>query len=651
MSTEHPQHRKPYERTLASARAHPWRVTAAVFAIAMLVLVLLWDWNWFKGPVERVVSAQTGRSFDIGGDLDVDLGLTTIVRADRLVLGNADWSDTPEMAKADSLELHVRPFSLLSGSIHIPELGLSRPDLLLEAGDDGGNWTFEGMSGDGEGPRIDRLLVDEGRLHFIDRAGETDIDLAVASHDGEDTGERPLTLHGDGHWRGEAFELSGAVASPLELRSTDTPFALDLRATAGATSAHARGAITRLLGLDAFDVQMALSGRDLEDLYPLLGIALPHTPRYALDGRLVRDGAVWRYQGFSGTVGDSDLGGTAKITTGGERLLFEGDLHSELLDFDDLGGFVGAPPDSDGDETGNAELEAQAAARAAEGRLLPDTPYELHKLRTMDADVRWKAARIEAPGWPLDDMDAHLVLEAGLLRLEPLDFGVAGGRVRSTVRMDARQDAIRTDAAIRARGLELGRLFPDSELAADAVGSISGDIDIAGSGNSIARMLATADGDIALGMGRGEISNLLVELAGIDIYEALKFLIGKDRKVAIRCAFGDFAVEDGVMTARALAFDTSDTIIIGKGTVDLGEEQLDLELRPRPKDRSILALRSPLVVDGSFRDPGFRPDMARLGLRGAIALTLASIAPPAALLATLELGGGEDSDCGGEYAR
>src|SRR5690606_29727171 len=284
-------------------------------------------------------------------------------------------------------------------------------------------------------------------------------------------------------------------------------FALDLRATAGSTNAHARGAITRLLGLDAFDVQMALSGKDLEDLYPLLGIALPHTPRYALDGRLVRDGAVWRYEGFNGTVGDSDLGGTAKVTTGGERLLFEGDLRSELLDFDDLGGFVGAPPDSDGDETGNAELEAQAAARAAEGRLLPDTPYELHKLRTMDADARWKAARIQAPGRPLD-------------------------------RMDARRDAIRTEAAIRARGLELGRLFPESELAADAVGSISGDIDIAGSGNSIARMLATADGDIALGMGRGEISNLLVELAGIDIYEALKFIIGNDRKEAIRRVFG-----------------------------------------------------------------------------------------------------------------
>src|SRR5690606_34268569 len=113
-------------------------------------------------------------------------------------------------------------------------------------------------------------------------------------------------------------------------------------------------------------------------------------------GRLIRDDNVWRYEGFEGTVGDSDLGGSARITTGRERLLFEGDLHSDLLDFDDLGGFVGAAPDSDGDETGNAELEAAAAERAAEGRLLPDTPYDLAKLRNMDADVRWKATRIEA---------------------------------------------------------------------------------------------------------------------------------------------------------------------------------------------------------------------------------------------------------------
>ena len=161
---------------------------------------------------------------------------------------------------------------------------------------------------------------------------------------------------------------------------------------------------------------------------------------------------------------------------------------------------------------------------------------------------------------------------------------------------------------------------------------------LTGTGNSIAAMLGTADGDIAIGMGSGQISNLLMELAGIDIAEALKFLVTKDRKVPIRCAFGDFSVADGSMKSRALAFDTADTIIVGDGTISLKDETLDLQLRPRPKDRSILALRSPLVVGGTFKDPSFRPDFKRLGLRGAVALALGSIAPPAALLATIETG-------------
>ena len=65
----------------------------------------------------------------------------------------------------------------------------------------------------------------------------------------------------------------------------------------------------------------------------------------------------------------------------------------------------------------------------------------------MDADVRLRASRIDAPRLPLDDMDAHLLLDAGLLRLEPLNFGVAGGDIRSTIRMDARESVAKSLAA------------------------------------------------------------------------------------------------------------------------------------------------------------------------------------------------------------
>jgi len=265
--------------------------------------------------------------------------------------------------------------------------------------------------------------------------------------------------------------------------------------------------------------------------------------------------------------------------------------------------------------------------------------------------VQWKARRINAPTLPLDSMDVHLRLDNGLLHLDPFDFGVASGHVRGTLRMDARAAPIHTHVDASARGLDLARVLPRIQSARDAIGRVSGSAALSGTGNSVAKMLGTANGNLAAGVGRGEISNLVMELAGIDIEESLKFLLTGDKRIPIRCAFGDFAVQDGVMQSRALAFDTTDTIIVGNGSISLRDETLDLMLRPRPKDRSLLALRSPLIVEGTFKNPHFHPDYKRLGLRSAIALSLGSIAPPAALLATLELGGGKDAQCGGKYAK
>ncbi|MDG6347735.1 AsmA family protein [Luteimonas sp. 8-5] len=643
-----------------TVRRHPWLTALAVLLLALAVLVALWDWNWLKGPIERQVQARTGRSLDIGGNLDVDLGRVTRISAERVRFGNADWSDEKDMASTDRIEFGVRVWPLLQRKLIVPDIHLAKPELRLEkTAKQGNNWSF--LSGDDEGDsgwkvQFRRLWVDDGRLVFLDPAAKTDIDVAVDSlAQAKDQTAPPIAVKGDGHWKGNPFTLRGTAESPLDLQDPQSPYRIDAHAQAGATRAHARGTLLDPLRLTDFDLKLALSGKDLDDLYPLLGVALPPSPPYELDGRLTRDiegkQTTWHYDDFTGRVGDSDLGGDASVTTGGARPYLRANLVSRKLDFDDLAGFVGGAPDTGDGESTNPELAALAAQREASGKLLPDTPYNLEKLRAMDADVRWKAHRIEAPKLPLDDMDAHLLLEAGLLRLDPLNFGVAGGDIRSNIRMDARESPIRTRADIDARNLDIGPMLPDVELAQDAIGKLGGDIVLAGTGNSVAAMLGSSDGTAVVGMGRGQVSNLVMELAGLDIAEALKFLIQGDRKIPIRCAFGDFEVQDGLMTAKALAFDTTDTMIVGEGTISLKDETLDLRLRPRPKDRSLLVLRSPLIVEGTFKDPSFHPDMARVGLRSAIALVLGNIAPPAALLATLELGPGEDIECGGKYAK
>ncbi len=639
-------------RRLAPLRAHPVGSALGLVAIALLVLVLLWDWNWFKGPLERQVEASTGRTLQIAGDLDVDLGWTPTLRADRVRFANAGWSESRDMATADRVEIDLALWPLLSGTARIPGIRLDKPDLLLETGPEGrGNWRLDGGRDGRFQIEFRRVEINDGHLRFLDAARDTDIAVDVHTEDDAVAPSPAILVDGDGRWEGNAFEVEGRADSPLELRDPDSPYRIDAKATAGATSAHARGTLLDPLRLRGFDLQLALSGQDMADLYPLIGVAIPPTPPYALDGRFTRQGTAWHYDGFTGEVGDSDLSGDANVDTAGKRPYLRAVLRSKRLDFDDLAGFVGAAPQAGGKETANPAQEKQAAEQAARSRVLPDTPYRLDKLRTMDADVRLEAARINAPRLPLDDMVAHLLLEDGVLRLDPLDFGVANGRLRTTLRMDAREKTLRTRADIDARGLDLSQLLPTIELASNAIGKVGGQVRIETTGNSIADMLGHGNGEIVVGMGRGSISNLLMEMAGIDLAEIIKFELTEDRMIPVRCAFGEFGLQDGVMTARSLAFDTTDTLLIGEGTIDLGEERLDLVIKPRPKDRSLLSLRAPLKLDGSFKSPSIRPDMAALGLRGAIALALGSITPPAALLATIETGPGEDSGCGGQYAK
>ncbi|CCF68100.1 AsmA family protein [Xanthomonas citri pv. punicae str. LMG 859] len=636
------------------SRRRRWWIGLGIVAALVAIFVLLFDWNWLRGPVERAVSAKTGREFHLG-HLDVDLGRITTVRGERLSLGNASWSKRGAMAELNAAEIDVEFWPLLRGKLRLPEIRLEHPTLLLEAGNDShpGNWVFDQSDGDGSMPRLGRLLVTNGRLQYIDDATRSDVDVAINSLAPPSSDQRaaPIGIDGEGRWKGYPFSLKGNTASPLELSQSEHPFRIDLRGSAGATRTHVRGTLTNPFQFRVFDLQMALSGQDMEDLYPLIGVAMPSTPPYKLDGRLRRDGDVWRYEKFTGTAGDSDLSGTAEIDLRNKRPFLRADLASKRLDFDDLAGFVGAPPKTGNNESANAEQKKQAAQLAASARILPTTPYDLSKLRAMDAQVRWRAQRINAPSWPLDDMDASLTLKDGLLRLDPLNFGVAGGDIRSTIGMDARKAVITTQLKASIRGIRLDQLFPDATLAKQASGAIGGELDLRGRGNSIAAMLGSADGSIGVGMGRGHVGNLIMELAGLDIAESLKYLLTKDRQIPVRCIFGDFGVQDGLMQSRALAFDSTDTIIVGEGNISLKNETLDLLLRPRPKDRSILSLRSPLRIGGTFKDPSFRPDFKALGVRGAIAVALGSIAPPAALLATFEPGPGKDSDCGGKYAQ
>jgi uncharacterized protein involved in outer membrane biogenesis len=634
-------------------RRHPaWTILLSLLA-ALIVLLAVFDWNWLKGPVQRLVSQRTGREFRIDGGLDVDL-MPLRVHAGKLYLGNASWSGEPAMARIERLDMRVRFWPLLAGRVVLPEVSLVQPRLRLERNAAGsGNWVFANTrdcvaAKCASSVHVGQLRASHGTLQFREPTLRTAVDLqfdSVPPARGE--AFAPLVLRGQGTYRKAPFELAGQVDSPLALQGKAQPYRLDLTARAGQTRARLYGALAEPLQTQDVAVNFELRGADLADLYDLAGIVLPVTPPYELKGRLTRHGQRFAYRDFTGTVGDSDLAGHAEMDFGRARPRLTAQLQSRRIDFDDLAGFVGGTPGAGAGETASAAQRQRAGKQQASGRLLPATPIRTDRLRAMDADVLLHAARVESRRLPLEDMTAHLQLDAGQVTLEPLDFGAAGGRLRSTVRLDGRTEPARFGIAMHIEHLQLPKLLPRAGLLQDSAGRIAGSIQLQGEGNSAAGILATSDGDLSLIMGRGRISNLLLEIAGLDIAESLAFLLGKDRQVTLRCAYADFGVADGVATARAVALDTTDTALLVRGGFSFRDEALDLTLLPRPKDFSPVSVRSPLQVSGTFARPSVGPKGGPLLLRGAAVAALSAIAPPLALLGLLETGPGHDNpECG-----
>lgn len=642
-------------------QSHPvlWRRwlagIAAVLAVLVLVLVFF-PWDVLRGPINRHVSDQLGRRFEITRHLSVHLGRTVTVRADGVEFANPEWADKPYLVKAQAAEFDIKLLPLLLGKVVLPRIALTAPEIGLQMEPDGRRtWALSrDTSDEGATPRIDALLIDGGSVDYKAAAQGSNIhvDFSLAQ---ETTGQLPLSYKATGKWQNEPFSASGRTGGVLQLsKDIEAPFPIEVSAVAGKTSLKAKGTIANLAELAGVDASFDLQGRNLEELYKLLGVVLPSTPPYKLRGKLAKHGKVWAASQIQGTLGSSDLSGALSFDQSAAVPLLSGKVQSKLLDFADLAPVIGLPPPAGptpvkaaaaktGDEPAPAKRSTPGGASR---KVLPVATLDVTRLKAMNADVVYSASDIRhVEVLPLDKGSVHVKLNAGVLQLEPISLGIAGGTVAGSIRIDSNVMPATFATRLDLRAVQLHQLFPAVETSKSSLGKISGQFDLKGRGNSLAQMLGTSSGDVAVLMGKGQISNILLEFMGLDGGEIIKFLVRGDRNVQLRCAAAAFEVKQGLMSTKTIVLDTTDTVINGRGNISLADETLDLILDPAPKDRSILSFRSPLRIGGTFAAPSAGPDKSALAGRAGIALALGVVNPLLALAATIETGPGQDENC------
>ena len=616
----------------------------AMMVAVVIVVALFFPWNLLRGPIASYFSHQLGRPVAIAGDLNVKLGWTPRIQVDDVSIGNAPWSNDPQMAHVQSMNLHVELLSLFAGVPVVPAIELVEPQVLLEKSKDGGaNWLF-GDGGYIPDVRLGTIDVDRGIVRYRDPVLRADISVKLQSSPATADTPPSLRFSGDGSFRGEAFRVDGQGLGLSELRKVGDPYQLTFHARAGATDARFAGSVVpseveRLKG------ELQLQGKDLSQLYPIVPLPIPWTPPYKLSGQLTHREALWTYRQFKGTVGDSDLAGDVQLDLSQTRASVTADLASRRFNYKDLGGFVGLPPGEATSGVKTGEQQRETVRRAASARVLPDKPFELDRLRIVDADVKFRGTSVTWTDAPIDNLSTHLLLKDGVVRFEPLDFGIGGGHVVAKLSLDSNGQIARSQADVEVRNVELKRIFPQLASPKGTAGRFGGRASFKTQGNTVATMFASANGEGAMIMHGGEASTLTLVMTNLDLARAAALLLQGDKTSEIRCAVAAFGVANGQMIPQLMVIDTSAVTINGDGSIDFRDEKYDLHLKAHSKKPSLLALRGPIVVGGTFKTPAIHPDAVAVTARVGAAAGLASITPPLALLALVDFGGAPDVDC------
>jgi uncharacterized protein involved in outer membrane biogenesis len=251
------------------------------------VFVLTLDLNNYKTEIAALTERLTGRTLELDGRVDLDLGALTTLELTNATFGNADWASEPHMARVGRAKLVVDLASILRGPIVVDRLEIDDGELHIELLEDGrNNWTFapsadtDPESAD-EDPRNDDDDVFPLVLRRVETKGFlfTQVVPALA---------RPLIIHArEGTQRQRDDGLLDVVVrgtindrdvnvsgqyGPLRNLLSATNLQIDLDAQVDTLSISARGLIDDVAYPRRPAFEMSVNGPALDDVTTLLGL-------------------------------------------------------------------------------------------------------------------------------------------------------------------------------------------------------------------------------------------------------------------------------------------------------------------------------------------------------------------------------------------
>jgi len=593
-------------------------VALVVGAIAVLMTM---DFNQYKPLIAEKTKEATGRDLVIAGDLELGISLTPSVSVAGVSLSNAEWGKRPEMIKVERFEAQMSLIPLAFGIVDVQRIVLVGADILLEVDKKGrANFDFKAPgtkeepaapaepSAEAEGgampiPVVREVVIRDSMLTYSDAATgaahEARIDELTINGEGP---ENPIEMLFKGSYNKAVIKMTASLGAPVEVISPTKPYPVALTVEAGGANISIKGTVAEPMAGKGLNLAISVNGNELGDLSAVAGTEVPKMGAYSMSTNVTGDPATsLSLVGFKGELAGSDVAGDVTVNLKGKRPLIDAKLKSKLIDVTALGAAAG----------GGVPAEAGAEKQPPKpgDRMFPDDPLPVEGLRAVDAKLVFDADLIVAAGAKLQNSHVGLSLNGGNLTVNPIKATVAEGAIDGSINLDGRKKAAGLAVKLLLSKVNLDTLLTDMQITEDIEGKGNINVDIAGSGTSVAKIMASLDGRAGVLMGEGRMKTSFLQNMLGGTGQVLNQVLdkGKAGYTVVSCAVIDFPIKKGIATAKAFYIDAEARGIIGTGTANLRNETLDLIVDPRNKkkiDKAVL----PVHITGTFLFPEYEID-------------------------------------------
>lgn len=563
-------------------------LAVAVVLVSGLLVLALAPFGFLRGIAEKQLSARFGATATIVAIERLDhFTLHPRIRVAGIRLAQPVNAGKGDLARIDEAIIGIPLLPALRGALKPDTIDLRGVTLNLVR-DKKGKANWEGNHKDDRppsaSPRIANLTVSNGRLTLKDAKRHMEMTASFVA------GPRGLSIDGTGLHRGLPMTLAFR-GEAIDNRDPDQAYPFRLAIKSPLLDFAADGHMDHSLDLGHFAAAIVARGDDLKTLDDVIEAGLFGTQPFTLKARVRHDDKDWNIQSLAGTIGRSDMKGTAMVRKRDGRTLLDGHLDAGRLDFDDLSSDKG-------------KARATAKRRQIGPRVIPDTRIDLRKLHKLDGTLRVSARELLLNHPSLfKGFRGTLKLDHRRLSLDPLVIQLSRGTISGRVVVDHRGEGDpKLTLDLRQKGTRFADLSGDP---AAVDGPIELRIALTGDGREIRSALANASGRVGLAMTGGTMQRKLAIFASGDVLKSIgQFAGGSEAaQVPVNCVIANFVAKNGRMRPRALLLDTPVGRADGKGDISLTSESLDLLLSGRSKHPDPVQLAAKIQVGGTFSKP------------------------------------------------